>query len=112
MSYFRDPSCCISKFTGWAVLEELSIRRRVRTFLVSWGQTTRVKYCYVDLSSSHEFRFAIIFIDMNVILDLSTRSNNFRDGFDCQCVNTDLTENLFYTKIQRKGMILQLDAYG
>ena len=33
----------ISKSTGWAIIEELSIRRRVRTFLVSWGQTTRVK---------------------------------------------------------------------
>ena len=44
-----------------------SIRRWVRTFLVSWGQTTRVKHCYVDLSSSYEFWFPIIFIDMNVI---------------------------------------------
>ena len=57
----------ISKSTGWAIIEELSIRRRVRTFLVSWGQTTRVKHCYVDLSSSYEFWFPIIFIDMNVI---------------------------------------------
>ena len=57
----------ISKSTGWAIIEELSIRRRVRTFLVSWGQTTRVKNCYVDLSSSYEFWFPIIFIDMNVI---------------------------------------------
>ena len=28
----------LSKFTGWAIKEELSIRRRPRTFLVSWGQ--------------------------------------------------------------------------
>ena len=61
----------ISKSTGWAIIEELSIRRRVRTFLVSWGQTTRVKNCYVDLSSSYEFWFPIIFIDINVIFDLS-----------------------------------------
>ena len=57
----------ISKSTGWAIIEELSIRRRVRTFLVSWGRTTRVKHCYVDLSSSYEFWFPMIFIDMNVI---------------------------------------------
>ena len=57
----------ISKSTGWAIIEELSIRRRVRTFLVSWGQTTCVKNCYVDLSSSYELWFPIIFIDMNVI---------------------------------------------
>ena len=57
----------ISKSTGWAIIEQLSIGRRVRTFLVSWGQTTRVKNCYVDLSSSYEFWFPIIFIDMNVI---------------------------------------------
>ena len=42
----------ISKSTGRAIIEELSICRRVRTFLVSWEQTTRVKNCYVDLSSS------------------------------------------------------------
>ena len=57
----------VSKSTGWAIIEELSIRRRVRTYLVSWGQTTRVKNCYVDLSSSYEFWYPIIFIDMNVI---------------------------------------------
>ena len=57
----------ISKSTGWAIIEELSIRRPVRTFLVSWGQTTSVKHGYVDLSSSYEFWFPIIFIDMNVI---------------------------------------------
>ena len=28
--------------TGWAIMEELSIRRRVRTFLISWGQKTLV----------------------------------------------------------------------
>ena len=35
-----------SKFTGWAIMEELSIHRRVRTFLISWGQKTRVWHCY------------------------------------------------------------------
>ena len=38
------------KFTGWAIVEELSIRRRLRTFLISCGQKTSVKHCYVDLS--------------------------------------------------------------
>ena len=69
-AYFAIPpaeNSGISKSTGWAIIEELSIRRRVRTFLVSWGQTTRVKNCYVDLSSSYEFWFPTISIDMNVI---------------------------------------------
>ena len=67
-----DLSRCISKFTGWAVIEELSIRRRLRTFLISWGRKTCVKHCYVDSSSWYQFWFAIICIDMNIITDLST----------------------------------------
>ena len=39
-SHFND----LSKFTGWAIIKELSVRRRPRTFLVSWGQINRVKY--------------------------------------------------------------------
>ena len=50
----------ISKSTGWAIIEEMSIRRRVRTFLVSWGQTTRVKNCYVDLSSSYHWLWVLV----------------------------------------------------
>ena len=46
----RDLSHCVSKFTGWAIIEKMSICRRVRTFLISRGQKTRVKHCYVDLS--------------------------------------------------------------
>ena len=75
----------ISKSTGWAIIEELSIRRRVRTYLVSWGQTTRVKNCYVDLSSSYEFWFPIIFIDMNVIFYRNPPILERR--FDCQHVS-------------------------
>ena len=60
---------CKSEFTGWAIIEELSIRRRLRTFLISWGQKTHVKHCNVDLSSWYELWFAIICIDMDVILD-------------------------------------------
>ena len=74
----------ISKSTGWAIIEELSIRRRVRTFLVSWGQTTRVKNCYVDLSSSYEFWFPINLIDMNVIFYRNPPILERR--FDCQHV--------------------------
>ena len=29
---------CESEFTRWAIIEDLSIRRRLRTFLISWGQ--------------------------------------------------------------------------
>ena len=71
-SHFNDLFCCISKFTRWTIIQELSIRRRLRTFLISWGQKTRVKHCYVDLSSWHELWFAILCVVMNVILDLST----------------------------------------
>ena len=51
--YIRDPSRvqlfrCLSKSTGWAIIEDLSIRRRVCTFLISWGQKTCEKHCYVD----------------------------------------------------------------
>ena len=63
---------CASEFTGWAIIEELSIRRRLRTFLINWGQKTHMKHCNVDLSSWYELWFAIICIDMDLILDLST----------------------------------------
>ena len=77
-SHFNDLFRCISKFTRWAIIEELSIRRRLRTFLISWEQKTRVKHCYVDLSSWHELWFAIILcVVMNVILDLSTAIQQF-----------------------------------
>ena len=32
----------IYKYFGWAIIEEMSIRRRVRTIVISWGQKTRV----------------------------------------------------------------------
>ena len=70
------------KFNGWAMIEELSIRRRVRRFLSSWGQRVRVKHYNIDLSSWYEFWFALICIDMNVISALSTAIQQFRDGFD------------------------------
>ena len=69
--------CKPSEFTGWAIIEELSMRRRLHTFLISWGQKTRVKHCYVDLSWWYELWFAIIFIGMDVILDLSTTIQQF-----------------------------------
>ena len=37
----------------------------------------RVKHCYVGLSSRYEFWFAVICINMNVILDLSTAIQQF-----------------------------------
>ena len=60
IQHFNDLSqVCKSEFTGWAIIEELSIRQRLRTFLISWGQKTRVKHCYVDLSLWYELWFAI-----------------------------------------------------
>ena len=38
VSHLSDLSRCISKFTEWAIIEELSIRRQPRTFLISCGQ--------------------------------------------------------------------------
>ena len=38
----------------------LAIRRRLGTFLISWGQKTLVKHCYVDLSPWYESWFVII----------------------------------------------------
>ena len=53
-SHLSDLARC-KKFTGWAIIEELSIRRRLGIFLIIWGQKTRVKHCYADLSSWYEF---------------------------------------------------------
>ena len=83
-SYILSPCIIFWQYTGWAIMEELSIRWRVHTFLISWGQKTRVKHCYDDSSSCYEFWFAIICIDMNTILDLSTAIQHFGDRFDCQ----------------------------
>ena len=52
----------------WAIIEELSIRRRLCIFLISWGQKTRVKHCYVELSSWYEFWFAIICISNHLLM--------------------------------------------
>ena len=78
--HFNDLSqVCKSEFNGWAIIE-LSMRRGLRTFLISWGQKTHVKHYNVDLSSWYELWFAIC-MDMDVILDLSTVIQQFRDGF-------------------------------
>ena len=49
----------------------------VRTFLISWRQKTRDKYCYVHLSSWYDIWFEMLCIDMNFILDLSTAIQQF-----------------------------------
>ena len=94
-SHFNDLSRCISKFTGWAIIE-LSKRRGLHTFLISRGQKTRVKHCYVDLSSWYDFWFAIMCIYLAF-------SNNFRDSFNC-LVNGS-TRRIFFIEI-RQGKIL------
>ena len=90
-----SPAGCISKFTSWAIIEELSVRRRLRTFLINWGRKTCVKHCYVELSSWYEFWFAITCIDMNAILDLSTAIQQFYKWFRLP-VNGSTEENIFY----------------
>ena len=84
---------CKSEFTGWAIIEELSIRRRLHTFLISWWQKTHVKHWNVDLSSWYELWFAIKCIDMDVILDLFTAIQQFLEMVSIAWVNT---ENLFH----------------
>ena len=80
---YRCRVLCITLFRisieiyRWAIIEELSIRRRLRIFLISWGQKTRVKHCYAELSSWYEFWFARICISMNTISDLSTTIRQF-----------------------------------
>ena len=67
------------KFTGWAMIEELSIRRWLRIFLISWRLKTCVKHCYVDLSSWDGLRwFVSIWTSFRVFIP---QPNNFRDGF-------------------------------
>ena len=42
--------------------------------LISWGQKTRVKHYYVDLSSWYEFWSAIICISINIVSDFLPQS--------------------------------------
>ena len=83
----------ISKSTGWAIIEELSIRRPVRTFLVSWGQTTRdtVMLIYHQVMSSG-YRY-------------ERNPPNCRDGFDCQYVSTRTSLRIFFffTKMENNS---------
>ena len=46
-SHFSDLSRSLEKFTGWAIIEELSIRRRLCTFFISWGQKTCMLYWFI-----------------------------------------------------------------
>ena len=81
--HFNDLSRCrpISKFTDRAIIGELSMRRRLCTFLIRWRQKMRIKYYYADLSSWYEFWLEIICFDMNVILDLFTTFQQFQRRF-------------------------------
>ena len=106
-SHFNDLSRCISKFTWWTIMEELSICRRLRPFLISWGQKTLMKHCYVDWSSWSEFWFAIICIDMNIILDLSTAIQPFYRRFRLPVKNGS-TRRIFLFEIQRREIIIAL----
>ena len=107
----------ISKSTGWAIIEELSIRRRVRTFLVSWGQTIHVKNCYVDLSSSYHWLWVLV----------SNNIYRYERNFGSFYHNPPILETVsiasmcqhgphwefFFTEIQQQGIILALEyAYG
>ena len=93
--------------TRWAIIEELSIRRRLRTFLISWGQKTCVKHCNVDLSSWYELWIAILCIDMAVIFLSFYRNPMILEtvspgGFDCLGQHRES----FFNGIQRHEIIL------
>ena len=66
---------CKSEFTRWAIIEDLSIRPRLRTCLISWRQKTRYRR---DMSSG--LRYVSIWMSFWIFLP---QSNNFRDGSDC-----------------------------
>ena len=78
----------------------------VRTFLISWGQKTRVEYCYVDLSSWYEIWFAITCIDMNVVLHLSTTIQQFQRQFQLPVSgSTQIDWNAVFNEIQQRGIL-------
>ena len=96
-SHFND----LSKFTGWAIIEELSIRRRPRTFLVSWGQRKSCKILLWWLSSWYGFWFAITCIDLNVNLDFSianpgSQTNNLETVSVVSKQVNGSTRNIFF----------------
>ena len=103
-SHFRDLSCCISKFTGWAIIEELSICRWPRTFRISWGQKNACKIllCWFIVMVwvmgcndmyRYERHFGFFYRNRTILETVSNAS---------QCVNT---ENRFI-EIQRQGILL------
>ena len=107
---FRDLSRYMSKFTGWARIEELSIRRRVRIFPISWGQKARVKQCYVDSSSwlSSGFqKYVSIWTLFNSCWIFLPQSTNFREGFGCRLKGQHGPHwKSFFTEMQQQGIIL------
>ena len=77
-----------------------TVNRLVRTFLISWGQKTRIEHYNVDLSWN-EFWFAIICIDMNVFWLFLLQSNNLEMvSIVSKWVNMDLIENRLFTRGQ------------
>ena len=70
-SYFERSLPLYIEIYRVAIIEELSIRRRIRPFLISWGQKTRFRQGLVVLSQKYEFWFSITYIHMNVMLYLS-----------------------------------------
>ena len=75
--HFSDLSHC--RFIGWAILEELSIRRRLRT---SVGDRKRV-WNTVMLIYRHDMSFGLRYYESmwTSFWVFLPQSNNFRDGF-------------------------------
>ena len=106
----------ITKSTGWAIIE-LSIRQRVRTFLVSWGQTTSVKYCWFIVKLwvlvcnniyRYEHDFGSFYCNPTILEMVSIETVSIASM--CQ---HGLHWESFFTEIQQQGIILALEnAYG
>ena len=102
---FNDLFRCISKFTGWAIIE-LSICQGLRTFLISRGRKMRVKHCYADF---------VVMIWVLVCNNMYRYERHCGSFYYDQTISETVsvvskwanTENLFFiTEIQRQGIIL------
>ena len=91
---FSNPSHCI-EIHRWAIIEELSIRPTVRTFMISWGQKTRVKCWFIVMIWGlvykymywYERHFGSFYRDPTILETVSIAS---------QWVNTDWLKSCFW----------------
>ena len=94
----------LPKFTGWAIIEELSIRRRLRTSLISREQKTRVKH--------HLGRFIVMIwvLACNNMYRYERHLGYFYDNptilETVSILASKYVNGPFFIEIQRQGIIL------